>query len=67
MIVWGGDDGAPCNDGSRYDPKTDTWTRVAPTSLAGRSWHTQLWTGKGMLVWGGSSGPRYRDGAIYFP
>jgi N-acetylneuraminic acid mutarotase len=62
MIVWGGCNGhlpehsCQTNNGSRYNPVTETWT---PTTLVGapspRINHTAVWTGTEMVVWGGCS------------
>ena len=65
MIVWGGMEavGTVYNDGSRYNPATDTWTPVASTGAPSRApSHVAVWTGKEMVVWGGrfdTSGGRY--------
>ena len=62
MVVWGGSNPAVSNrdqfeTGGRYDPLADTWT---PTSTLGapqgRTAHTAVWTGSGMVVWGGLTG-----------
>ncbi len=58
MIVWGGcgESGCftPLNDGSRYNPASDTW---AATSVAnapqGRRGHSAIWDGVEMIIWGG--------------
>jgi len=54
MIVWGGNDGLPTNTGARYNPASDTWSKIAdaPAALTG---HTAIWTGTEMIVWGGDS------------
>jgi len=65
MIVWGGMEavGTEYNDGSRYNPATDTWTPVASRGAPGaRQSQVAVWTGKEMVVWGGrfdTSGGRY--------
>ena len=65
MIVWGGmmAVGQVFNDGSRYNPATDTWTLVASAGAPkAREAHVAVWTGKEMLVWGGrgdTTGGRY--------
>jgi N-acetylneuraminic acid mutarotase len=67
MIVWGGMEavGVYYNDGSRYDPATDTWT---PVSLVGapsaRHAFSAAWTGQEMLVFGGTGD---RTGGRYDP
>ena len=59
MIVWGGNltAGSGLNTGGRYDPENDSWTRTATgvNVPSGRSQHTAVWDGAGMIVWGGSS------------
>ncbi len=78
MVIWGGYDVYTfdghvlreyLNDGSIYDPATDTWTDTswlnAPAPRAG---HKAVWTGSRMIVWGGG----FRDtslstGGIYDP
>jgi N-acetylneuraminic acid mutarotase len=75
MIVWGGYyytnflDTVFLNDGARYNPETDTWTRMTnhgftfPAAFA-----TATWTGKELLVAGGLSeaGPNlYYVNTIY--
>jgi len=74
MIVWGGvyQDGPAfhyLNNGKRYNPKTNTWADIAPTTLAGRSSHAAIWTGSEMIVWGGYSmnGGYLNDGKRYKP
>jgi N-acetylneuraminic acid mutarotase len=56
MIVWGGEppgSGGTLNDGSRYDPASDTWTSVASANApSARSGHRAVWTGSLMIVWG---------------
>ena len=52
MVVWGGvtsisgDNGV--NDGGRYNPTTDSWSELSPTS------NRAIWTGSEMIAWGGS-------------
>jgi hypothetical protein len=59
VVIWGGytiSDGGFYfyNDGSKYNPSTDTWTPMsfinAPTS---RAYTSSVWTGTEVLVWGG--------------
>jgi len=72
MIVWGGrEEAVSFNTGGRYDPATDSWTKVstedAPT---GRYRHTAVWTGSEMVVWGGSvlpGGGELSTGGRYTP
>ncbi|MGM9486883.1 Kelch repeat-containing protein [Ideonella sp. YS5] len=65
MIVWGGMEavGFVYNDGSRYNPATDTWSPVSGVGAPGpRHAHSAAWTGSEMLVFGGDgtpSGGRY--------
>jgi len=65
MIVWGGmsDVGTIYNDGSRYNPATDTWTLIsAKGAPSGRTAHSSVWTGREMVVFGGGAdktGGRY--------
>ena len=63
-IFWGGYDQlfTYYNDGGRYNPQTDSWTKTnllkAPSPRVAQG----VWTGKEMLLWGGandSSGGRY--------
>jgi N-acetylneuraminic acid mutarotase len=61
MIVWGGsntDNGnVPLNDGSRYNPATDTWVPLTNDNPpAPRANHTLVWTGQAALVFGGFGG-----------
>jgi len=54
MLVWGGSS----DSGSRYDPTTDTWSRITNTNApsgAGRA----VWTGTEMIVVGAGMGGRY--------
>lgn len=65
VLVWGGSDrvvvGADVerpdtryySDGARYSPSSDTWTRMSPAPLAGRSNYRAVWTGTEMIVVGG--------------
>lgn len=55
LIIYGGDGGSPFttrNDGSLYDPSTDTWTSI-PSFSPARTNHRAVWTGSKMMVWGG--------------
>jgi hypothetical protein len=78
MIVWGGSAGCTGRsrlraDGATYDPRTDSWQRIAPSPLSPRQHQVAVWTGDEMIVWGGSKPlPRERerlllDGAAYNP
>jgi VCBS repeat-containing protein len=57
VIIWGGvgaGSGGRTNNGSRYNPATDTWMTVAAIGAASpRMLHTAVWTGSQMIVWGG--------------
>jgi N-acetylneuraminic acid mutarotase len=59
MIVWGGSGSIESlNSGGRYDPATETWTKMStgsgvPTPRVGS---TAVWTGTEMIVWGGEDG-----------
>ncbi|HZQ70285.1 MAG TPA: Ig-like domain-containing protein [Terriglobales bacterium] len=65
MIVFGGMNsvGTEYNDGSRYNPATDTWTRISTQGAPSvRTEHVAVWTGKEMIVFGGTgdkTGGRY--------
>ncbi len=81
MIVWGGrvltEDCGQCPDiitelatGRRYDPATDTWSRVTRRGApAGRDGHVATWTGSQMIVWGGedAAGGGLASGGRYDP
>jgi len=64
-IFWGGLDGTfgnDFNDGGRYEPVTNTWTKTTQTGAPGPRITQGVWTGSEMLIWGGSfdsSGGRY--------
>ena len=74
MIVWGGSNavGNYFNDGSRYNPATDTYTLVASLGApSAREAHVAVWTGKEMVIFGGTGdttggklqpGDRYVEG-----
>jgi N-acetylneuraminic acid mutarotase len=70
MIVWGGmyyDGGTYpydfyLNDGSKYDPATDTWSIISTDAPSARVYHAAVWTGTEMIVWGGY----YYDGMYYY-
>lgn len=67
MLVWGGAEavGVYFNDGSRYNPATDTWT---PMSMQGapsaRHAFSSAWTGQELVVLGGTTD---RAGGRYDP
>jgi hypothetical protein len=76
VIVWGGWSwngvgvtGALA-DGAAYDPRADTWQRLADAPIRARARHIAVWTGREMLVWGGLTSVRPNpraDGAAYSP
>lgn len=58
MIVWGGK--APASEtyyatGAAFNPATNSWTLLSPTSFPGRAWHSAIWTGTQMVIHGGES------------
>jgi N-acetylneuraminic acid mutarotase len=60
MLVWGGRiDGAPSTtyfaDGATYDPRTNTWERVAGSPMSARARVAAVWstTTREVLLWGG--------------
>jgi N-acetylneuraminic acid mutarotase len=57
MLIWGGESGgARLEAGGRYDPATDTWTRMSTVGappLGG----VAVWTGSEMIVWRGIGTP----------
>jgi hypothetical protein len=59
MIVWGGYNGSnDLNDGSRYNPSSNTWIATATPSNftpSPRSSHSAVWTGSLMVIWGGDN------------
>ncbi|HKP03665.1 MAG TPA: hypothetical protein VJU77_09935 [Chthoniobacterales bacterium] len=68
MIVWGGSNyDLPIGTGDRYNPATDSWSKVSLTNApTARYRHTAVWTGTEMIIWGGadpgfflSSGGKY--------
>jgi hypothetical protein len=71
MIVWGGRNyDKALGTGDRYNPATDTWSKVSVTNAPiARSTHTAVWTGTEMIVWGGlsSSGLAVDSGGKYDP
>lgn len=75
MIVFGGgglDGSGALADGARYNPSTDSWTKLAaPPAVfsGGRTLHTAVWTGSKMIIWGGEDGAKTQraEGAAYDP
>ena len=71
MIVWGGSAyGTALQTGDRYNPATDSWSRVGLTNApVARVSHSAVWTGTEMIVWGGtsSSGAALNSGGKYDP
>lgn len=70
MIIWGGDQGGgnDQNNGSRYNPLTDTWVAMTQTGApSARSSHVMRWTGTELIVWGGNNGSWLNTGALYQP
>jgi hypothetical protein len=65
MIIWGGQNNGPINDGGSYDPLSDTWLPVtnAPRAPLGRVNHSAVWSGAEMLIFGGGAPSQdcYRD------
>ena len=55
MIVWAERQWLnELEDGARYNPETDTWTRMSLSNApAGRFEHTAVWTGTEMIIFGG--------------
>lgn len=54
--------------GFSYDPARNGWQPFAAGPLAGRQYHSAVWTGREMLIWGGySGGSGLADGAAYRP
>jgi hypothetical protein len=54
MIVWGGGCRRhECRHGAAYDPRSDSWRRIADGPMPGYA-HSVVWTGEEMIVWGGS-------------
>jgi N-acetylneuraminic acid mutarotase len=71
MIVWGGSyfDGTNTNylnNGSRYNPSSNTWAGLPAGAPSARANHTAVWTGTEMIVWGGWNGTTFfNDGGRY--
>jgi hypothetical protein len=69
LVVWGEADHEPYWGSGRYQPETDTWSRLPSCGAPGRGAGSSLVSGAGELfVWGsrGPNGPnegfRYRLG-----
>ena len=79
MIIWGGgygENGFPTmtwfNNGSRYNPDTDSWINISTTNAPEkRGFASTIWTGTEMIVWGGAQvgffGTLFGDGGRYSP
>jgi hypothetical protein len=76
LLIWGGtvpaDTAVPENDGMVFDPRTSTWSEMAPSPLSARIHPGSAWTGTALLVWGGLAGDslssgQLGDGAAYDP
>ncbi len=70
MLVWGGvvAGNTDVDSGSRYDPATDTWTRMSAVGAPeARRNHIAVWTGDEMLVWGGQGSGYLDTGGRYDP
>ena len=70
MLVWGGiSRNSMLNSGGRYDPLTDTWSRMSVLGApVARSGHSAVWTGSQMIVWGGYTPASYTaTGGRYDP
>jgi hypothetical protein len=75
MIVWGGsqprrrDRARVLENGAAYDPRSDSWRRLAPSPIRSAPYRTldtgleidldAAWTGTRMLVWNGFVGAAY--------
>lgn len=73
VLVWGGHAGdfpALTNQGSIYDPVTDSWraTTIDVSTPSPRKEHTTIWSGTEFIVWGGHDMQQsFADGARYLP
>lgn len=73
MIVWGGyyydSTSHYPNDGGRYRPASNSWTAITTTGApAGRTEHTEVWTGTDMIIWGGWDGTNnFNSGGRFNP
>jgi N-acetylneuraminic acid mutarotase len=72
MVIWGGAQGLEAGpvglaDGAAYDPTTNKWSAVPPSTLRGRFAHSAVMTSDDILVWGGccdEKGVAFSDGAV---
>jgi hypothetical protein len=76
LLIWGGSVPAvtavPESDGMVFEPRTSTWSEMAPSPLSARTHPGSVWTGTALLVWGGLAGDSFSfgllgDGAAYDP
>ncbi len=70
MIVWGGNsDGDNMNDGSSYNPTTNSWSTLSNVNSPSiRNNHSAVWSGTKMIIWGGEHGQNLLNtGGIYDP
>jgi hypothetical protein len=76
LLIWGGtvpaETAVPESDGMVFDPRTSTWSEMAPSPLSARRHPGSAWTGRALLVWGGLAGDSLSsghlgDGAAYDP
>ena len=66
MIVWGGYNGnAFLNDGSRYNPLSNSWSATTISGAPSARNGPAVWTGNEMIIWGGgfNTGGRYNPSA----
>lgn len=70
-FIWGGQPsafggGTPYSDGAIYDPASNSWAAIAPTSLGARNNFCSAAVGTKVVIWGGDlSGVDLGDGAVY--
>ncbi len=70
LIIWGGAGDNVLQDGWKYDPASDTWSRISSVGAPqGRSQHLATWTGSRMLIEAGytTGGPTESAGGRYDP
>lgn len=67
VMFWGGYNGTTAfAEGALYDPITDTWATISPTSgLAGRYYHSAVFCSGRTIVWGGLAGIYQNDGSMF--
>jgi N-acetylneuraminic acid mutarotase len=75
MIFWGGvndaqasgvgDAGRYVGTGGRYNPTTDTWSRMSAEGALTPRLTSAVWAGKGLLTFGGYSGTHLNDTCFY--